>query len=335
MAAVGAAAAMAAGGAIAFIAYQTDCCCYASTTSVVPVKKRPSTATSLTGEASCYIAGALTSHRRHITLVGDLLMYGTAPGLAEGSIHLQGANVELRDSEIRILRNGELAMSIVLENDDEADFWADRLSAAAFMCESLPKLISMHNRQRNEEFAAENKQISKMLSLKCRQFSEVEQKANDYEQVAGERSQEVRELQEKIATFADRAAEKEEEVRRARQEVEEEKRRLRTDRMHIESKVASATAEAASRRNEVAELYTEVINAETMAEEKEKLLKKMERAHLEKSHQMEEVQKRLLTMQKLLEQSEAPAARTTRKSRRSLPASFPGGQSPKTPKDTE
>ncbi|CAJ1422026.1 unnamed protein product [Effrenium voratum] len=315
MAAIGAAAALAAGGAIGIIAYQTESCCYPPSAARVPVKKRASTATSLMGEVLCHIPGMMSKTRRHVTLVGDMLMHGSVPGHAEGSIFLRGAVVSLAGSEVRVMKEGEASIAIFLENEDEAEFWAEGLTSAITTSDSLPKLFSMHNREmqslgkRNEEFASQNHHISKMLSLKRREFCEVERKAQNYEHVADMRQQEVQDLQARLADFTKLATAKETEMRRIREEVEAEKQRLRDERLKIEGQAASATAEAASRRNEVAELFTEVVNAETEAYEKEKKLKHLQKAHFEKSHQMEEVQKRLLSMQKLLEQSEAPSGR--------------------------
>ncbi|CAK9033740.1 unnamed protein product [Durusdinium trenchii] len=310
MAAMGVAAAVAAGGAIGIIAYQTSCGCYPSSASrvvSVPVKKRSSTTTSLMGEVLCQLPGMLGRTRRHVTLVGDMLMHGSVAGQAEGSIFLRGAEVCKHGKELHVIKDAELAIAIYFDDEEEADFWAKGLSSAVKVSDSLPKLFSMHAREmskRSEEAnASAANAISKLLSLKRRELTEVERKAHNYELVADQKQQEVQELQERLAAQAALASQKEEEMERLRQEVEAEKNKV--DRMELDTTAASAPADESSRAEN---------------DEKEKCHRYHQRAHFEKSQKMEEVQKRLLAMQKLLEQSEAPGVR---KPRRSTPASFP------------
>eukprot|EP00913_Durusdinium_trenchii_P026766 g25107.t1 len=68
--------------------------------------------------------------------------------------------------------------------------------------------------------------ISKLLSLKRRELTEVERKAHNYELVADQKQQEVQELQERLAAQAALASQKEEEMERLRQEVEAEKNKV-------------------------------------------------------------------------------------------------------------
>ena len=199
MAAMGVAAALAAGGAIGIISYQTSCCypAVASRAAVsVPVKKRSSTTTSLTGEISCQLPGMLGRTRRHVTLVGDMLMHGSAAGQAEGSIFLRGAQVCRHAKELHVIKDAELAIAIYFDHEEEVDVWANGLSSAVRVSDTLPKLFSMHAREmnkRSEEASASaaTQAISKLLSIKRRELTEVERKAHDYELVADQRQQEA------------------------------------------------------------------------------------------------------------------------------------------------
>lgn len=198
MAAMGVAAAVAAGGAIGIIAYQTSCGCYPSSASrvvSVPVKKRSSTTTSLMGEVLCQLPGMLGRTRRHVTLVGDMLMHGSVAGQAEGSIFLRGAEVCKHGKELHVIKDAELAIAIYFDDEEEADFWAKGLSSAVKVSDSLPKLFSMHAREmskRSEEAnASAANAISKLLSLKRRELTEVERKAHNYELVADQKQQEA------------------------------------------------------------------------------------------------------------------------------------------------
>ena len=217
---------------------------------MVPVKKRASTATSLTGEVSCQLPHSLYRSRLHVTLVGDMLMHGSVAGLAEGSIFLRGADVCKGNKELHIIKDGELALTMYFEDEEDVEFWLEGLSSAVRVSESLPKLFSVHPREihkKNEEVSLAQlaqQNMSKLLSLKRRELTAVEEKAQGYQMVADQRQQEVRELQEQLSTYAVLASQKEEENERLRREVAEKDEkskmeRQRQDRMELETTAAS------------------------------------------------------------------------------------------------
>lgn len=56
------------------------------------VPRRASTS-SVSGECMCLLPGNLSRSKLHLTLVGDMLLYGSGRGQAEGSIFLRGAEL--------------------------------------------------------------------------------------------------------------------------------------------------------------------------------------------------------------------------------------------------
>eukprot|EP00435_Cladocopium_sp_Y103_P012980 s402_g3.t1 len=330
MAAMGVAAAVAAGGAIGIITYQTSCGCYPSSSSrpvVVPVKKRASTATSLTGEVSCQLPQNLYRSRLHVTLVGDMLMHGCVAGLAEGSIFLRGADICKGNKELHIIKDGELALTMYFDDEEDVEFWLEGLSSAVRVSDSLPKLFSVHTREihkKNEEASLAQQNMSKLLSLKRRELTAVEEKAQGYQMVADQRQQEVRELQEQLSTYAVLASQKEEENERLRLEVAEKDEkskieRQRQDRMELETTAAS-TEDVTKYLDSAVDFPSD--GSATHSKDKGSLSgsRHSQRAQIAKNQKMEEVQKRLLAMQKLLEQSDTSSSH--RKARHSIPASL-------------
>lgn len=332
MAAMGVAAAVAAGGAIGIITYQTSCGCYPSSSSrpvVVPVKKRASTATSLTGELSCQLPHNLYRSRLHVTLVGDMLMHGCVAGLAEGSIFLRGADICKGNKELHIIKDGELALTMYFEDEEDVEFWLEGLSSAVRVSDSLPKLFSVHTREmhkKNEEVSLAQlaqQNMSKLLSLKRRELTAVEEKAQGYQMVADQRQQEVRELQEQLSTYAVLASQKEEENERLRLEVAEKDEkskmeRQRQDRMELETTAAS-TGDVTKYLDSAVDFASD--GSATHSKDKAGSgSTHSQRAQMSKNQKMEEVQKRLLAMQKLLEQSETSSH--PRKARHSIPATL-------------
>lgn len=334
MAAMGVAAAVAAGGAIGIITYQTSCGCYPSSSSrpvVVPVKKRASTASSLTGEVSCQLPHNLYRSRLHVTLVGDMLMHGCVAGLAEDSIFLRGADICKGNKELHIIKDGELALTMYFEDEEDVEFWLEGLSSAVRVSENLPKLFSVHTREihkKNEEVSLAQlaqQNMSKLLSLKRRELTAVEEKAQGYQMVADQRQQEVRELQEQLSTYAVLASQKEEENERLRLEVAEKDEkskmeRQRQDRMELETTAAS-TEDVAKYLDSAVDFASD--GSATHSKDKGGLSgsRHSQRAQMAKNQKMEEVQKRLLAMQKLLEQSETSSSHP-RKARHSIPATL-------------
>ena len=306
MAAMGVAAAIAAGGAIGIITYQTSCGCYPSSSShpvMVPVKKRASTATSLTGEVSCQLPGTLGRCRLHVTLVGDMLMHGFVAGQAEGSIFLRGADICRSNKELHIIHDGELALTMYFDYEEDAECWAQGLSSAVRVSDSLPKLFSVQTREINkkkEEASLAQANMSKLLSMKRRELTEVEEKAQSYQMAADQREREVLELQERLSSYAVLASQKEEENERLRLEMAEnsEKNKIqRQQALHLDELETTAASEA---KKNLDDLTSSASHSKGPR----------------KNQKMEEVQKRLLAMQKLLAQSDAPRAR------HSVPASF-------------
>ena len=312
MAAMGMAAAVAAGGAIGIIAYQTSCGCYPGSRPVaVPVKKRASTS-SVSGECMCLLPGNLSRSKLHLTLVGDMLLYGSGRGQAEGSIFLRGAELCKDVKVLHVIKDGERAISIDL-NDENADFWLQGLSSAV-RAETLPKLFSVHTREaykKKEEATNAHANVSKLLSLKRRELTEVEEKAQTYQMMADQHQQKVLELEARISSFEVLASQKDQENERLRLEVEaNENKKIETarfpDRLEdLEVSGSSGSSGFCPQRGGG----------------------HRQRDSNLKNQKMEEVQKRLLAMQKLLESEgmkhishTTPAA--TRKGRHSVPASF-------------
>eukprot|EP00438_Fugacium_kawagutii_P007187 Skav210220 [mRNA] locus=scaffold2492:223566:224564:- [translate_table: standard] len=325
---MGVVAAVAAGGAIGIVSYQASCgCCPLSSSRpvAVPVKKRASTATSLTGEVSCQLPGTLGRSCVHCTLVGDMLMYGFAAGQAEGSIFLRGAEIcKNGKGELCVIKDGELALTMYFETEEDVEFWLEGLSSAVRVSDSLPKLFSVQTREirkKNEEVNLAKQDMSnysKLLSLKRRELTEVEEKAQNYQFVADQRQQEVRELQERLSTVAVLASQKEEENERLRLEVaeKEEINKMQIERLaHLDRLELETTAASTPDGQKCLDSAVDV-GSDGSASNGNRSMRSSQRA---KQQKMEEVQKRLLAMQKLLEQSDSS---TMRRARRSVPASF-------------
>eukprot|EP00441_Pelagodinium_beii_P045786 CAMPEP_0197623250 /NCGR_PEP_ID=MMETSP1338-20131121/3299_1 /TAXON_ID=43686 ORGANISM="Pelagodinium beii, Strain RCC1491" /NCGR_SAMPLE_ID=MMETSP1338 /ASSEMBLY_ACC=CAM_ASM_000754 /LENGTH=347 /DNA_ID=CAMNT_0043193161 /DNA_START=39 /DNA_END=1082 /DNA_ORIENTATION=- len=300
MAMLGAAAALTAGAAAAAVALQQNWCMSGAEAVLVPVKKRASTATTASCEAYLSIPEMLVHGKRHITLVGDMLMYAQEVGKAEGSVHLQGAQVTWHFREVRATKESEVLISLTFDTEDEAEFWSEKIRTSSMMSENLPKLFSMQRRQL-QNLGQRNQEISKHLSTKRRECLEVERKARSYEEVVGQRSQEVRDLEARAADFQEMATQREMDLQYLREQLEVEKKRFLEERASIETKVQDLSEEVDLRQNEVAELSAEVITAETEAEEKEMQLQKLADMHGTTADQMAMVQERLRQMQELLD----------------------------------
>jgi len=252
----------------------------------------------------------------YITIVGDMLMYGHQQGHAEGSVHLQGASaICCGGREVVITKDGNRLAVVTLSCEKEAVSWAEQMSSVSTMSENLPKLFSIQGRellnlgQRNQEFETENQKYVKLLSMKRRECTEVERKANDYAAAVGQRSREAAELRNKAMSYAELAAKREADIKKLRLEVEQEKRKHLANRLEMETKVAMMSAEASARRNEVAELSAEVISAECVALEKEQELDKVAKDRQQQTKQLAVVRNSLLAMQGLLATEEVKPTR--------------------------
>ena len=258
-------------------------------------------------------------------------MHGCVAGLAEDSIFLRGADICKGNKELHIIKDGELALTMYFEDEEDVEFWLEGLSCAVRVSENLPKLFSVHTREihkKNEEVSLAQlaqQNMSKLLSLKRRELTAVEEKAQGYQMVADQRQQEVRELQEQLSTYAVLASQKEEENERLRLEVAEKDEkskmeRQRQDRMELETTAAS-TEDVAKYLDSAVDFASD--GSATHSKDKGGLSgsRHSQCAQMAKNQKMEEVQKRLLAMQKLLEQSETSSSHP-RKARHSIPATL-------------
>lgn len=310
---LGTAAAIAAGAATAaaLLKHASSSRCFAGPQAVlVPIKKRASTNVTQSGQAFVRTPDMFATTKCYITIVGDMLMYGQQPGHAEGSVHLQGVSTACSGREVVITKDGDRLAVITMSYQEEAESWAEQMSSVATMSENLPKLFSIQGRelmnldQRNQEFETENRKYVKLLSMKRRECTEVERKANDYAAAVGLRSREAAELRNKALSYAELAAKREADLTRLRLEVEEEKRKHLADRLEMQTKVAMMSAEANASRNEVAELSAEVISVECAALEKERELDKLAKDQHQQSKQLSVVRNSLVAMQELLAHDE-------------------------------
>eukprot|EP00930_Biecheleria_cincta_P078959 TRINITY_DN6660_c0_g1_i1.p1 TRINITY_DN6660_c0_g1~~TRINITY_DN6660_c0_g1_i1.p1 ORF type:complete len:354 (+),score=83.07 TRINITY_DN6660_c0_g1_i1:49-1062(+) len=328
MAMLGTAAAIAAGAAtsMALLKHVMSSRCFTGPQAVlVPIKKRASTNVTQSGQAFVRTPDMFATTKCYITIVGDMLMYGQQQGHAGGSVHLQGISATCNGREIVITKDGDTLAVVTMSRPEEAESWAEQMSVVSTMSENLPKLFSIQGRellnlgQRNQEFETENRKYVKLLSMKRRECTEVERKANDYAAAVGQRSREAAELRNKALSYAELAAQREADLTRLRLEVEEEKRKHFADRLAMETKVAMMSAEANASRNEVAELSAEVISVECAALEKDMEIDKLAKDRHQQSKQLAVVRNSLVAMQELLANDQVKQSKR-RQGRISMPS---------------
>jgi hypothetical protein len=109
------------------------------------------------GIVMCHLRGKCMRVRRHVTLIGDLLVVSYRPGSANRMIPLKGVQVvsTIGDRTVKLIdASGSVPATFWLESEEQCTEWSEELKQSNLPTAAVSKFLSI-NRQQREQLAAE------------------------------------------------------------------------------------------------------------------------------------------------------------------------------------